>query len=147
VWAFRLASEPVKEDDMSVDLVREFLTVNHHAVLGTLRRDGGISMVPVLAVADEHGDILISAWEPSAKVSNLRRQPYAYVCAFPDHFFGQSVQAEGTVTIEALPEAMDALVHYYRLAAGEHPNWDEYRAAMERENRVLLRLHIERARA
>ena len=132
---------------MSVDRVRAFLRVNHRAVLGTRRRDGGITMVPVLAVADEQGEILISAWEPSAKVANLRRDPYAYLCAFEDRFFGSSVQAEGPVTIDSLPDAMEGLIHYYRLAAGEHPDWDEYREAMEREHRVLLRLRVERGRA
>jgi hypothetical protein len=41
---------------------------------------------------------------------------------------------------------MDGLIHYYRLAAGEHPDWEDYRAAMQRERRVLLRMRVERAR-
>jgi hypothetical protein len=44
-----------------------------------------------------------------------------------------------------LPEAMDLLVEYYRSVAGEHPDWDDYRAAMEREKRVILRITVERA--
>lgn len=132
---------------MSIDRVLAFIRENHRAVLATRRRDGGVAMVPVLAVVDEKGDVLISSWEPSAKVSNLRRDPYASVCVFTDGFFGPNVQAEGRVTIESLPDAMEGLVHYYRLAAGEHPDWDDYRAAMERERRVLLRMKIERARA
>ncbi|HEX6509950.1 MAG TPA: PPOX class F420-dependent oxidoreductase [Chloroflexota bacterium] len=131
---------------MSVDDVREFIRTHHRAVLATRRPDSGVSMVPVLAVTDDNGDVLISTWETSAKVTHLRRDPYAYVCVMQDGFFGPSVQAEGTVTIETLPDAMESLVRYYRLAAGEHPDWDEYRAAMEREQRVLLRLRIERAR-
>jgi PPOX class probable F420-dependent enzyme len=131
---------------MSIDEAREFLRSNHRAILGTKRRDGGVAMVPVLAVVDDNGEILISAWEPSAKVTNLRRDPHAYLCVIEDQFFGRSVQVEGPVTIDTLPDAMEGLVHYYRLAAGEHPDWDDYRAAMEREHRVLLRLHIERAR-
>lgn len=132
---------------MSIDEAREFIRTNHRATLGTRRRDGGIALVPVLAVTDENGDILVSSWETSAKVKNLRHDPYAYICAIPDQFFGASVQVEGPVTIETLPEAMDGLVRYYRLAAGEHSNWDEYREAMTREQRVLLRLRVERARA
>ncbi len=50
------------------------------------------------------------------------------------------VQVNGEVEVVHLPEAMDGLVQYYRLAAGEHPDWDEYRAAMTAERRVLLRL-------
>ena len=117
---------------MSVDEAREFIKTNHRGVLGTKRRDGGIAMVPVLAVVDEGGDVLISTWEPSAKVTNLRRDPYAFLCVLRDQFFGENVQVEGTVTIATLPDAMEGLVHYYRLAAGEHPDWDDYRAAMVR---------------
>jgi hypothetical protein len=40
---------------------------------------------------------------------------------------------------------MEGLVDYYRRAAGEHPDWDEYRDAMTRERRVLIRFPIERA--
>jgi hypothetical protein len=66
------------------------------------------------------------------------------VCVFDDAFFGRWVQAEGPASIESLPDAMDGLVRYYRLVAGEHPDWDDYRQAMARERRVLLRIRIER---
>ena len=69
----------------------------------------------------------------------------AAVCVFQDEFFGTWFQAEGPATIESLPRAMEGLVRYYRLVAGEHPDWAEYRAAMQRERRVLLRIQIERA--
>jgi hypothetical protein len=55
------------------------------------------------------------------------------------------VQIEGTADIVELPEAMDGLVDYYRRISGEHPDWDDYRAAMEREKRVLLRVTVTRA--
>jgi hypothetical protein len=61
-----------------------------------------------------------------------------------DEFFGQWVQAEGEARVESLPAAMDALVRYYRLVAGEHPDWDDYRQAMQRERRVLVRIRIDR---
>ncbi|MBO0886699.1 MAG: PPOX class F420-dependent oxidoreductase, partial [Acidimicrobiales bacterium] len=64
---------------------------------------------------------------------------------FTDRFFGPWVQVEGPVEIVALPDAMEPLVAYYRAVAGEHPDWADYRAAMEREKRVLLRMDIERA--
>jgi general stress protein 26 len=60
---------------VGVDGVQEFIRTNHRAVLATRRKDGGVSMVPVLAVADENGDLLISTWETSGKVANLRRDP------------------------------------------------------------------------
>jgi hypothetical protein len=61
-----------------------------------------------------------------------------------DGFFGDWAQAEGPATIESLPQAMEGLVRYYRILRGEHDNWDEYRAAMQRDKRVLLRISVER---
>jgi hypothetical protein len=62
-----------------------------------------------------------------------------------DGFFGPWAHIEGTVEIVELPEAMELLVDYYRRVSGEHPDWDDYRAAMERDRRVLVRISIERA--
>jgi hypothetical protein len=62
-----------------------------------------------------------------------------------DGFFGEWVQVEGTAEIVPLPDAMDLLVAYYRSVAGEHPEWDEYRAAMVRDRRVIVRITITRA--
>ena len=129
---------------MTVDEVREYIRQNHHAVLATMRRDGGVQMSPVGVAVDEDGTLVISSRETAMKTLNLRRDPRGYVCVFQDRFYGPWVQAEGRVTIESLPEAMESLVRYYRLIAGEHPDWADYRAAMERERRVLLRLHVER---
>jgi hypothetical protein len=68
-----------------------------------------------------------------------------WLCGFPDGFYGNWVQVEGTAEIVELPEAMDLLVEYYRRISGEHPDWDDYRAAMEREQRVILRVTIAKA--
>src|SRR5438067_624030 len=129
---------------MTVDEVREYIRQNHHAVLATMRRDGGVQMSPVGVAVDEDGTLVISSRETAMKTLNLRRDPRGYLCVFQDRFYGPWVQAEGRVAIESLPEAMESLVRYYRLIAGEHPDWSDYRAAMERERRVLLRLHVER---
>ena len=51
------------------------------------------------------------------------------------------MQVEGPVEIVSLPEAMDLLVAYYRSVSGEHPDWDDYRAAMERDQRVIVGDH------
>jgi hypothetical protein len=63
----------------------------------------------------------------------------------PDTFFGRWIQVEGEVEIIELPAAMEGLVDYYRSTSGEHPDWDDYRAAMVRDNRVLLRIDVTRA--
>jgi PPOX class probable F420-dependent enzyme len=95
---------------------------------------------------DEAGYAVISTRQTAYKVRNLRRDPRAYLCVLPDSFFGgRWVQVDGTVTIVDLPEALEPLVEYYRRISGEHPDWDDYRAAMVRDRRVLLRMEITRA--
>jgi hypothetical protein len=67
------------------------------------------------------------------------------VCITRDEFFGDWVQVDGDAEIVSLPDAMEMLVEYYRAAAGEHPDWDDYRAAMERDRRVIIRITPTRA--
>jgi PPOX class probable F420-dependent enzyme len=129
---------------VSPDQVRQFIRRYHRGVLATLRADGKPQLSPVLVGLDDDGSAIISTRETAAKTANVRRTGWASVCVFNDGFFGEWVQAEGPTTIDSLPEAMEALVRYYRLVTGEHPNWDEYRAAMQRDRRVLLRIRLER---
>ncbi|HET9050342.1 MAG TPA: PPOX class F420-dependent oxidoreductase [Candidatus Dormibacteraeota bacterium] len=130
---------------MTPDDARAFFRTHHRAVIATQRADGGVQMTPVAAVYDEDGTIVVSSRETAVKTRNLRRHPRAWVIGLDDGFFGQWVQAEGPVVIESLPDAMEALVRYFRLGFGEHSDWDDYRAAMVREQRVILRLTIDRA--
>ncbi|HEY6499129.1 MAG TPA: PPOX class F420-dependent oxidoreductase [Streptosporangiaceae bacterium] len=130
---------------MSPEQAQQFVRDHHRAVLATIRSDGLPQLSPVSCAVDDDGRVLISTREPAIKTRNLRRNPFASVCAFTDGFFGPWVQAEGTAEIIALPEAMDLLVDYYRRVSGEHPDWDDYRAAMERDQRVMIRITISRA--
>jgi PPOX class probable F420-dependent enzyme len=102
-------------------------------------------MSPVLVAMDDEGRALVSTREPALKVRNLRRDPRLWLCVLADGFFGRWVQVEGRAEIVSLPEAMDGLVDYYRRLSGEHDNWDDYREAMRRERRVLLRVTLTRA--
>jgi PPOX class probable F420-dependent enzyme len=129
---------------LSRDEVRSFIRAHHHGVLATTRRDGAPQLSPVLVGVDDDGSLLISTRETAVKTANVRQHGRASVCVFQDAFFGEWVQAEGPASVESLPAAMDGLVRYYRLVAGEHPDWDDYRTAMERERRVLLRIRIDR---
>ena len=129
---------------LTPDEVRDFVRANHRGVLATLRRDGSPQLSPVLIGVDDDGSLLISTRETAMKTANVRRHPRAWVCVMRDEFFGPWVQAEGEASVESLPAAMDALVRYYRLVAGEHPDWDDYRRAMQRERRVLVRIRIDR---
>ena len=121
-----------------------FLRDNHNAVLATMKRDGTPQLSPVTADLDDDGFVVISSRETAMKVKNLRRDPRAWICAFPNRFLGEWVQVDGPVEIVPLPDAMDGLVEYYRRLRGEHPDWDDYRAAMVRDQRCLIRLRPER---
>jgi PPOX class probable F420-dependent enzyme len=124
---------------------REFVRGNHRAVLATMRRDGTPQLSPVTCGVDPDGYVIVSTRETAAKTKNVRRDPRAWLCVLSDSFFGQFVQIEGAVTVVSLPEAMEGLVDYYRSISGEHSDWDDYREAMTREQRVLLRLDPVRA--
>jgi len=124
---------------------RDFLRANHRAVLATSRADGRPQLSPVTCGLDEAGRVIISTRETAVKTGNLRRNPLASLCVFTDGFFGPWVQVEGKAEIISLPEAMEFLVEYYRLLSGEHPDWADYRAAMVRDRRCLIRIEITRA--
>jgi len=130
---------------MDLDSAREFLRANHRAVLATFRADGRPQLSPITCALDDSGRVLISTREPAIKARNLRRDPRASLCVMNDGFYGEWLQVEGEAEVISLPEAMDLLIEYYRLASGEHPDWDDYRAAMVRDRRVLLRISITRA--
>jgi PPOX class probable F420-dependent enzyme len=131
----------------SVDLAvaRDFLKTNHRSVLVTFRRDGSLQTSPVGAVVDGEGFVVISSRETAYKTRNLRRDPRATLCVMNDGYYGRWIRVDGRAEIMSLPEAMEPLVDYYRRAAGEHPDWDDYREAMKREQRCLIRIRIERA--
>jgi PPOX class probable F420-dependent enzyme len=122
-----------------------FLRAHHRAVLATSRSDGMPQLSPVTCTVDDEGRVLISTRETAVKTKNLRRRPRASLCVFTDTFFGEWVQVEGNTEIISLPDAMDLLVEYYRRVSGEHPDWEDYRAAMIRDRRVIVRITITRA--
>jgi PPOX class probable F420-dependent enzyme len=122
-----------------------FLRTHHRAVLATSRSDGMPQLSPVACAVDDESRVLISTRETAVKAKNLRRRPHASLCVFTDAFFGEWVQVEGDAEVISLPDAMDLLVDYYRRVSGEHPDWDDYRAAMARDRRVIVRITITRA--
>jgi PPOX class probable F420-dependent enzyme len=136
----------VHDGRVDFQIARDVIRSQHRGVFGTLRADGTPALTPITANVDDEGRVIISSRQTAYKVRNLRRNPVAYLCVFPDTFYGGTwVQVDGTVEIIDLPEAMDLLVDYYRRTSGEHPDWDDYRAAMVRDQRVLLRMTITRA--
>ncbi|MGQ0804069.1 MAG: PPOX class F420-dependent oxidoreductase [Actinomycetota bacterium] len=130
---------------MDLDKAREFIRGHHQAVMATRRKDGSPQLSPVTCGVDGDDKVVVSTRETAMKVKNLQRDPAVSLCVVSDGFYGDWVQVDGRATVVPLPEAMDGLVDYYRSISGEHPDWDDYRAAMEKERRVLVRIDLERA--
>jgi PPOX class probable F420-dependent enzyme len=124
---------------MEIGKAVRFARAHHHGVLATRTRDG-VQQTPVLVGVDAAGRLTVSSREAAYKTRHLRRDPWAQVLLLNDGFFGDWVYVEGEADVVSLPDAMEPLVDYYRSVSGEHPDWDEYRAAMERERRVMIRI-------
>jgi len=130
---------------MEISAAIDYVRTQHHAVLSTLKADGTPQLSPVTVGIDNDGHVIISTRQAAYKVRHIRRDPRVWLCGLPDAFFGRWVQIEGTAQIVELPEAKDGLVDYYRSISGEHPDWDDYRAAMVADGRLIAAVHPERA--
>jgi PPOX class probable F420-dependent enzyme len=127
---------------------RELLSKSRLGVLATIKDDGRPQLSPVMPFYDaEAGLLYVSMTEGRAKTANLRRDPRGALEVTGSN--GRSwATAEGTVTLTGPgadphgPE-VEALVDYYRHAAGEHPDWDEYRQAMVTDRRVLMVMKVD----
>jgi PPOX class probable F420-dependent enzyme len=126
------------------DELLEFVRPRHHGILVTTRRDGRPQLSPVTMGVDAEGRVVVSSYPERAKTRNARRRAEGSVCVLSEEFDGDWVQVDGSLEVIDLPEALDGLVEYFRSISGEHPDWDDYRAAMQRQGKVLLRLTIER---
>jgi PPOX class probable F420-dependent enzyme len=126
--------------DVDRDALLEFVRPRHHMVLLTTRADGTPQASPVTGGVDPEGRIVVSTYPERAKATNVRRTPTASVVVLSDDFGGAWVQVDGDAELLDLPEALEPLVEYYRSIAGEHPDWDEYRAAMVAQGKSLVRI-------
>ena len=118
----------------------DFVRPRHHMLLATVRGDGRPQLSPVSGGVDEQGRIVISSYPGRAKVRNAERSTQVSVCVLSEDFDGPWVQVDGEAEVLHMPEAADALVDYFRCIAGEHPDWDEYRAAMRLQDKSLIRI-------
>lgn len=117
-------------------------------VLATIKSDGRPQLSPVTPYYDRSaGVIYVSVTDGRAKTKNLRRDPRVSIEVTSAD--GRScATVDGTATLVGPgtdpngPE-VEALVDYYRAAAGEHPDWDEYRSVMVSDRRVLLKISVE----
>ena len=124
----------------------DFARTRHRLTLVTTRRDGRPQLSPVTGGVDVDGRIVISTYPDRAKARNLRRNPAASVLVHSDEWDGPYVQVDGTAEVLDMPsqDAEDALVEYFRCISGEHPDWDEYREAMVKQGKCLIRITPER---
>jgi PPOX class probable F420-dependent enzyme len=122
----------------------EFVRPRHRAVLITTRGDGRPQSSPLSCGVDAAGRVVISTYPQRAKTANARRDPRVSLCVLSDDWDGPYVHIDGQAEVVDMPEALDGLVEYFRAISGEHPDWDDYRAAMHRQNKSLIRITIER---
>jgi PPOX class probable F420-dependent enzyme len=122
----------------------EFLKTRHHAILSTRRADGSPQLSPLTCGVDDQGRLVVATYPKRAKVVNIRRSPQVSVCVLSDEWNGPWVQLDGTAEVIDLPDAVEPLVDYFRSISGEHPNWDEYREAMRKQGKSLIRVTIDR---
>lgn len=120
----------------------DFLRSRNQAVLVTRRKTGGVQMSPVTFGLDGDGRVVVATYPQRAKVTNVRRDPAVSLCVLSADWNDPWVQLDGEGEVLDLPEALEPLVEYYRSISGEHPDWDEYRAAMTRQGKSLLRITV-----
>ena len=121
----------------------EFIRPRHNVILVTTRADGRPQLSPVTGGVDTEGRIVVSSYPQRAKSRNARRDPRVSVLVLSDNFGDAWVQVDGRAEVIELPDAVEPLVEYFRCISGEHPDWDEYRAAMVRQGKCLIRVTIE----
>jgi PPOX class probable F420-dependent enzyme len=129
---------------VSRDELLDFIRPRHHAIVITARTDGRPQASPVTCGVDAEGRIVIATYPERAKTVNAKRDPRVSVLFLSDDFGGEWVQVDGTAEVLDVPEAVEALVDYFRSISGEHPDWDEYRAAMVKQGKSLLRVTPQR---
>jgi PPOX class probable F420-dependent enzyme len=122
----------------------DFVRGRHKVVLVTRKRDGTPQLSPVTAGLDDAGRVVIATYPERAKTRNARRYAEVDLLVLSDDWDGPWVQVHGQAEVLDLPEALDPLVDYFRAIAGEHDDWEEYRAAMQRQGKALVRITIER---
>lgn len=121
-----------------------FARSNRQGVLVTQKRDGRPQLSNVIYAVDDAGLVRVSITADRAKYRNLLRDPRGSLHVTQDDFWAYVV-LEGEIELSGVATApddatVDELVELYRSLSGEHPDWDDYRAAMVRDRRVVARL-------
>jgi PPOX class probable F420-dependent enzyme len=127
-------------DNVDLSELLDFVRPRHRMVLTTFRADGALQSSPVTGGVDEHGRLVIASYPRRAKAVNIRRNGRASVVVLSDEFNGPYVQIDGPAEVIDLPDAVEPLVDYFREVAGEHSDWAEYREAMVKQGKCLIRV-------
>jgi PPOX class probable F420-dependent enzyme len=122
----------------------DFVRPRHRAILLTARGDGRVQASPVTCGVDDSGRIVVSTYPERAKTRNARRDPQVSVVVLSDDWNGPWVQVDGSAEVIDAPDSVEPLVEYFRNIAGEHSDWDEYRTAMIKQGKSLIRITPER---
>lgn len=126
---------------VDLDGLLEFVRPRHHMVLLTTRgSDRRPQASPVTGGLDDAGRILVTSYPERAKVRNARRDARCSVLVLSDDFGGAWVQVDGDAEVIDATDDVEPFVEYFRSISGEHPDWDEYRAAMVDQGKSLLRV-------
>lgn len=128
---------------VELEQLLEFVRPRHRMVLLTRRDDGSPQASPVSGGVDDSGRIVIATYPQRAKTKNARKRPEVSVVVLSDEWDDAWVQVDGECEVLDAADggdALDAFVEYFRTIAGEHSDWDEYRAAMVDQGKSLLRI-------
>ncbi|MFF7641558.1 TIGR03618 family F420-dependent PPOX class oxidoreductase [Streptomyces canus] len=125
---------------VSLDELLDFVRPRHRAILLTRRADGSPQASPLTCGVDDSGRIVVSTYPERAKTRNAKRDSQVSVLVLSDDWDGPWVQVDGTAEVIDSPESVEPLVEYFRNISGEHPDWDEYRAAMVKQGKSIIRV-------
>jgi PPOX class probable F420-dependent enzyme len=129
---------------MELDAALDFIRSRQNGVLATLKRDGRPQLSNITYSLGADGVVRISVTDGRAKTANIRRDQRVSLHVSQEDFWAYVVvEADAELSpVSAAPDdaTVDELVEYYRAAAGEHPDWDEYRKVMVAEGRLVVRL-------
>jgi PPOX class probable F420-dependent enzyme len=134
---------------MELTKALDFVRARNHGVLTTIRANGRPQLSNILYVPGDGDTFRISITDSRAKTANMRRDPRVSLYVPCDNFW-QYVVLEATAELSPVAadphdDTVDLLVAYYRAGSGEHPDWDEYRASMVADGRLIATLHPERS--
>ncbi|WP_369272064.1 PPOX class F420-dependent oxidoreductase [Streptomyces sp. R11] len=129
---------------VSLEELLDFVRPRHRAILLTRRADGSAQASPLTCGVDDSGRVVVSTYPERAKTRNAKRDERVSLLVLSDDWNGPWVQIDGSAEVIDSPESVEPLVEYYRNIAGEHPDWDEYRAAMLKQGKSIIRVTPEK---